>query len=500
MEAEVRFWSRQRVWVGWGQLIWLLIFLWAACCSGATYVGVCYGRDAYNLPSPQKVVQLLQAQAIPRVRLFDADPAVLGALANTQIEVVVGVTNLEIADIAQSEAVGYAWVNKNIVPYVPATSITAIAVGSEVITSPLNLSLLLVQAMRNLNAGLINAGLDKHIKVSTPHAMGVVERSFPPSAATFDTNFVSILEPMLEFLSQTQSFFMVNVYPFYTYRNENPNVLLDYALFQPRGGLVDSKSGLIYFNLFDAQVDAVFYAMQALGYYNLNVVVTETGWPSMGEALEVDVVNFKNAATYNNNLISHILNKTGTPMKPGIAIDTYIFELFNEDLRPGPTSVRNWGLFRPDGTKMYDFSFGQPGIGVYGGISPPGNGRGIPIINRTFCIATPGAIFTHLQISLDWVCGPGHADCDAIQPGKRCYLPDTVTSHASYAFNNYYQSYGMDPNFCNFSGVSSITSIDPSYAQCIYEGSYSSSGRLSYEKVLWALQLLVFIMPMHALQ
>lgn len=44
----------------------------------------------------------------------------------------------------------------------------------------------------------------------------------------------------------------------------------------------------------------------------------------------------------------------GTPLMPGKSVDTYIFELYDEDLKPGPTSERSFGLYRTDSTMIYD--------------------------------------------------------------------------------------------------------------------------------------------------
>ncbi len=41
----------------------------------------------------------------------------------------------------------------------------------------------------------------------------------------------------------------------------------------------------------------------------------------------------------------------------------YVFALFNEDMKPGPTSERNYGLFLPDGTMAYN-------VGVSGSAPP----------------------------------------------------------------------------------------------------------------------------------
>lgn len=53
---------------------------------------------------------------------------------------------------------------------VPATNITALAVGSEVLSALPNAAPILVSAMKYINSALVASNLDSHIKVSTPHA------------------------------------------------------------------------------------------------------------------------------------------------------------------------------------------------------------------------------------------------------------------------------------------------------------------------------------------
>lgn len=79
----------------------------------------------------------------------------------------------------------------------------------------------------------------------------------------------------------------------------------------------------------------------------------------------------------------------------------------------------------------------------------------------SWCIASPTAAETALQVALDYACGYGGADCSAIQSGASCYNPNTVRDHASYAFNNYYQKNPI-PNSCVFGGTAQLTSTDPS--------------------------------------
>lgn len=82
-------------------------------------------------------------------------------------------------------------------------------------------------------------------------------------------------------------------------------------------------------------------------------------------------------------------------------------------------------------------------------------------LGSSWCVATPSASQTALQVALDYACGIGGADCSAIQPGGRCYNPNSVRDHASYAFNSYYQKTPL-PNSCNFGGTALITSTNPS--------------------------------------
>jgi hypothetical protein len=44
----------------------------------------------------------------------------------------------------------------------------------------------------------------------------------------------------------------------------------------------------------------------------------------------------------------------GTPLMPGKSVDTYLFALYDEDLKPGPGSERSYGLFKTDLTVVYD--------------------------------------------------------------------------------------------------------------------------------------------------
>lgn len=331
------------------------IIVLCSSSADAGTVGICYGRVADNLPAPADVVSLLKANNIGKVRLFDSDPAVLQAFAGSGIGLVTAVPNEDLQSIGSNPEAAAEWVQGNVVPFYPATRIEYIAVGNEVLLNNPQYAPFLVPAMQNIYGALQSAGLRSVIKVSSPHAASVLGNSFPPSQGTFDTEIVDIMRPLLDFLSQTGAPLMANVYPFFSYLDNPVDISLQYALFTSPAPSFTDTDGLAYSNLFDATVDALFSAMEALGHADIAVVVTETGWPWSGP--NTDAENPDNARTYNSNLVAHVLSDAGTPRRPGVDMEVYLFGLFNEDLKPGQEFERDFGLFYPTGQKVYDFNF-----------------------------------------------------------------------------------------------------------------------------------------------
>ncbi|XP_024988843.1 glucan endo-1,3-beta-glucosidase 3-like [Cynara cardunculus var. scolymus] len=431
------------------------------------FVGVNIGTSLSDMPNPTQVVALLKAQQIHHVRLYDADQAMLLALAGSGIRVTVSVPNQQLLAIGQSNATAANWVARNILTHVPATNITAISVGSEVLTTIPNAAPVLVSALQYIHAALVAARLDSHIKVSTAHSSSIILDSFPPSQAFFNRTWDPVMVPLLKFLQSTGSYLMLNVYPYYDYMQSHDAIPLDYALFRPlppNKEAVDSNTLLHYTNVFDAVVDAAYFAMSYLNFTNIPIVVTESGWPSKGDSSEPDAT-IDNANTYNSNLIKHVLNNTGTPKHPGVAISTYIYELYNEDSRSGAVSEKNWGLFDPNGRPIYVLHLTGSGTVLANDTT-----------NQTYCVAREGVDRKMLQAALDWACGPGKVDCSAMLQGAPCYQPDTVAAHATYAFDAYYHRMAMAEGTCDFNGVATVTTTDPSHGSCIFPGSNGSNG------------------------
>lgn len=330
-------------------LLYSIFILFCNGVAGEYIIGINYGTVADNLPPPTQVAAFIRDQTtINKIKIFDANPEIIRAFAGTGIEVTVTVPNGDVLSVSKPTAAQW-WVEENVVPYYPHTRIDRICVGNEVMaTGVKNLIAHLVPAMRAIHGALLAAGIND-IQVTTPHSLGILSRSEPPSSGRFRRVYDRIIfTPMLEFHRETKSPFMICPYPFFGFNDRT----LDYALFKPNNGIYDGATGMNYTNMFDAQLDAVHSAMNALGYADVDIVVAETGWPSAGDPNQPGV-SMENAIWYNANLVKHVNSGLGTPLMPNRTFDTYIFSLFNEDLKPS-TSERNFGLFRPDFSPVYD--------------------------------------------------------------------------------------------------------------------------------------------------
>ncbi|KAJ4952317.1 hypothetical protein NE237_029149 [Protea cynaroides] len=319
--------------------------------------GINYGKIADNIPPPESVVVLLRAAKIKNVRIYDADHSVLKAFKDSGLEIVIGIGNEYLKDISVNEDRAMDWIKENVQPFLPGTRIRGIAVGNEVLGgSDPELWEALLGAVKNVYNALSRLHLQNLIQVSSPHSQGVFANSFPPSSCIFKETLVQYIKPLLEFSSQIGTPFFINAYPFLAYMSDPEHIDLNYALLQPNAGIHDQKTNLHYDNMFDAQIDAAYAALDAAGFGNMEVIVSETGWASRGDENEAGAT-VGNARTYNSNLRKRLAKKKGTPFRPKRVVKAYIFALFNEDLKPGPTSERNFGLFKADGSISYDIGF-----------------------------------------------------------------------------------------------------------------------------------------------
>lgn len=281
------------------------------------------------------------------MRIYDPNPDVLEALRGSNIQLLVGVPNDQLQSLASDSSAANAWVQSNVVAYWPSVSFRYIAVGNEVI--PGDDAPYVLPAMQNVQNALASANLQGQIKVSTSVSTRVLGVSYPPSEGSFSSDTQADMNPIVQFLVNNGAPLLLNVYPYFSYKYNQAQISLSYALFTSPDVVVnDGPYG--YQNLFDAIVDAAYASLEKVGGSSVEIVVSESGWPSAGDV----ETTIDNAGTYNQNLINHV--GQGTPRRPGSAIEAYIFAMFNENQKDSELE-RNFGLFYPNKQPVYSIHF-----------------------------------------------------------------------------------------------------------------------------------------------
>ncbi|PQM39463.1 putative glucan endo-1 3-beta-glucosidase GVI [Prunus yedoensis var. nudiflora] len=204
-------------------------------------IGVCYGMVANDLPPPREVIDM----------------------------------NEDLQQLAGSYSAAENWVATYITPYLPQVQFRYIVVGNEVF--PGNSARYVLPAMQNLQ----NALSFGDIKVSTSIATSVLGVSYPPSAGAFSQDTIEYMVPIAQYLNIIGAPLLANMYPYFAYIGDPIDISLPYALFAYETVVV-TDGGLSYDNLLDTMVDALYAALEKAWAPQVQVVVSETGWPPMG--------------------------------------------------------------------------------------------------------------------------------------------------------------------------------------------------------------------------
>ncbi|CAL5212434.1 unnamed protein product [Lathyrus oleraceus] len=312
-------------------------------------LGVCSGRRADNLPPADEVVNLYKTNGIGRMRIYDPDQAILQALRGSNIELVIGVRNEEIQSIANSVSSAADWVQNNILKYSKDVKFRYIVVGNEVDPNIDEASKFVLLAMQNIYATLTSSNLQNQIKVSTAIELNLLGMSYPPSLGSFGPSSIPFITPIVKFLVDTKAPLLANVYTYFSYISDSTDIDLPFALFTSQSLKIRDGS-FEYQNLFDATLGAIYVALGKVGGANLEIVISESGWPSDGGV----AATVENAETYYENLLKHVAK--GTPARPNQPIETYLFSMFDENNK-GPSEIeRHFGLFSPNKQIKYQIS------------------------------------------------------------------------------------------------------------------------------------------------
>ncbi|CAN1846549.1 Glucan endo-1,3-beta-glucosidase [Linum perenne] len=309
-------------------------------------IGVCNGRVANNLPTEADVVAFYNTNGITKMRIYDADQLTLQALKGTNIQLILDVPNEVIPSLATDAT---AWVQTNILSYYPAVNFSYISVGNEIgTTDPIAPSVL--PAITNIH-NVLAANNANNIKVSTAINMDLLGVTYPPSAGAFNDSASSYIVPIVQYLANNGAPLLANVYPYFAYISNPAQIDLKYSTFGTSGQTVVHDGPYSYTNLFHAMIDSIHAALEKVA-APVEVVVSETGWPSDGGV----GATVENASAYYSGLTSGTVT-SGTPRKPGQPIETYLFAMFDENQKPGAASEQHFGIFTPDKQPKYPVKF-----------------------------------------------------------------------------------------------------------------------------------------------
>lgn len=423
-------------------------------------LGVNWGTISINPLPPGYVVKMLQANGIKKVKLFDADYDVVKSLAGTDIEVMLAAPNDMLASLANDPKAADAWVKQNVTAFnfKGGVNIKWVAVGNEPFLTAyegayLNTTL---PALQNMAAALAKAGYADTIRAIIPFNADILDGAALPSATRFKVEYLDQIMPMLQLFNSTNAPFSVNLYPFIS-KYQNPTFPLDFAFFAgTTSPVIDGAN--TYNNALDASLDALVAALTAAGFPNMPIVLGEIGWPTDGN--EYATVTL--AQTYNQQLINHLQSSVGTPLRPGVFTEFYLFGLLDENIKsilPGPYE-RHWGMFFYDGVAKYDLNLAA---GTNGAAQSLQSAAYPPYMSNQYCVLNIFADRTNLTQNVVFACS--RADCTPLYPGSSC-AGLSPEQNASYSFNIYFQFQNQDPNACNFQGLASITTENPSQGIC----------------------------------
>ncbi|KAK3019711.1 hypothetical protein RJ639_003147 [Escallonia herrerae] len=456
-------------------LLLLLVVLAVAMVDSVSGIGANWGTQASHPLPPETVVRMLRENGIQKVKLFDADYGALRALGKSGIEVMVGIPNDMLQSLASSMKAAERWVSKNVSTHITGSNvnISYVAVGNEPFLQTYNGTFLRTTfpALQNIQSALIKAGLGNKVKVTVPLNADVYESaSGNPSGGDFRADIHDFMIQIVKFLNENGAPFTVNIYPFISLYTDS-NFPVEYAFFDGNASPIND-GGTNYYNMFDANLDTLVWALQKNGFANMPIIVGEIGWPTDGDRN----ANLVYAQRFNQGFMAHISGGKGTPMRPG-PIDVYLFSLIDEDeksIDPG-NFERHWGIFFLDGQPKYQLNLGTTNSSY---LAPA---RNVQYLEKKWCVMKPSAGLDDPQVALSVSYACALADCTSLGYQTSCGNLD-AKGNISYAFNSYFQKNNQLDRACKFPNLSMITKTDPTIGSCRYgimiQQYYGGAGRI----------------------
>lgn len=441
-------------------LPWILLLFLASVWPRVQSIGVNWGTEVSHPLPPSKVVELLEASNISKVKLFDTSPEILESLSGSNIDVTVGIPNSMLRSLNSSLKTAESWVHDNLTRYFSdGTSrfrIEFIAIGNEPFNQIYGEQFFpfVVGAAENIQTALTKAKLAGRVKLVVPCSSDAFQSECgPPLKGHFRADVNRTMAELLKLLSNNQSPFFVNISPFLSYHS-NKNISLDFALFKD-AARPHNDNCRTYKNSFDLSYDTVVSALSSAGFDKMDIIIGQIGWPTDGAANATS----SNAQVFMKGLLDHLHSRVGTPLRPKEPpTETYIYSLFDEDERSITSGnfERHWGVFTFDGQAKYQLALGQ-------GSRKLVNAQNIQYLSSKWCVVNSNGNLSNATAWALEACSS--ADCSVLSPGGSCFNL-SWPGNISYAFNSNYQQHDQRADSCDFGGLGLITTVDPSVGTC----------------------------------
>ncbi|KAK6125250.1 hypothetical protein DH2020_040994 [Rehmannia glutinosa] len=390
-------------------MVWLLfLFSLLLCCSTA------------KAQEPVEFLPLHDSTTLPL-----QSPSLNGQPLAVQVE------TESLKNVSKSVLMAETWLRNYVLPFYPSTNITTIIVGHSVFCNKdqeNNMGFIL-PAIKNIHYSLTRWGLQNDIKVASSFSSNCLDSKSENYRVDLAENYI---KPLLTILEEINSPYVIN----------------------PSPHLSDETLSLLKTH---------FKSMKNLGDFHLNrvsgiILSPRKEKPTNRKLSFIDI---------SKNIVPFPAYNAKSPLPPligTISPTPYSFPPESNPRRPPP--------FLPHLAPMASPPYGPhlPPCDPSGGGGGGGGGSvGAPVggvHNELWCVAKPTVPPETLQEALDYACGDGGADCEAIGDGGSCYFPDTVVAHASYAFNSYWQKNKRSGGTCGFGGTAMLINSDPSYRRC----------------------------------
>ncbi|KAH7851506.1 hypothetical protein Vadar_012621 [Vaccinium darrowii] len=388
-------------------------------------------------------------ESVEHLTLHNPSPTVLQSLSHTGSPIAVSVGTDHLSEVSNSVISAENWVRTHVLSHYPATKITTIVVGNTVFCNKNQLHQMgsVLPSVKNIFHSLTRWGLEREIKVSASLSSNCLN---PSSEATYKDDFSHVfIKPLLNFLQKTNSTYLINPPP-------------DFSL-SPEDTL--------------SLVSSHTESMKNIGVFNLNQINVLIETPKETKpmsrklsSMDSDFVEpFPARPTplgpANSPSIGYSVPAFApqSPLPPAFVPKSPLPPLIGTASPPSfslPLAPKLPPVIAPS-HPPYGFNLPPP-CSSFGTGAPPGLGAK----NAAWCVAKPNVPTETLQEAMDYACGDGGGDCEAIKPQGNCYAPDTVVAHASYAFNSYWQKNKRNGGTCSFGGTAMLINADPSFQHC----------------------------------